>query len=108
MTVTSEPSGALVYLNGEEAGRTPMTKDFVYYGKFEIAVRKDGFETEKFDKWLVAPWWQWIPFDLAAELSPVRLQDKKTVHVELEPSQAMGGNDALLTRAEAAREMLPE
>ncbi|MEM6314884.1 MAG: PEGA domain-containing protein [Planctomycetota bacterium] len=106
LTVTSEPSGALVYLNGEEAGRTPMTRDFVHYGKFDVAVRKDGFETNKQDKWLVAPWWQWVPFDLAAELSPVRLVDRKTVHFKLEPSADTGGTSALLERADETRALM--
>ena len=43
LQVTSNPPGALVYLNGQEAGRTPMNKSFVWYGTYDVQVRKEGY-----------------------------------------------------------------
>jgi hypothetical protein len=42
ITITSEPEGALVYLNNNEIGRTPITTDFTYYGNFDVQLRKEG------------------------------------------------------------------
>ena len=83
MTITSEPSGALVYLNGQEVGRTPLTRDFLWYGNYEVQVRKEGYQSLDTNTWVVAPWWQWPPFDLFAELLPVRLTDHRSLHYEL-------------------------
>ncbi len=32
ITITSDPPGALVWLNDREIGRTPLDVNFVYYG----------------------------------------------------------------------------
>src|SRR5688500_8891874 len=40
LTVQSEPPGALVYLNGLEVGRTPVTRDFTWYGVYDVELRK--------------------------------------------------------------------
>lgn len=109
MTITSEPSGALVYLNGEEVGRTPLTRDFVWYGNYDVQVRHEGHETLDTNTWVVAPWWQWPPFDLFAELLPVRLTDRRVLHYELaETSPADVDPDQLLDRATALRNQLGE
>ena len=45
--IESEPTGANVFLNGQQAGITPLTKDVVFNEdnqRFEVTVRKDGFE----------------------------------------------------------------
>jgi hypothetical protein len=43
MTVTSDPSGASVDIDGVAVGTTPVTVPLVKGTKFEIAVRKDGY-----------------------------------------------------------------
>src|SRR2546423_12143831 len=45
--ITSDPSGALVFLNGNEVGRTPMRYDFTWYSDYDVTLRKDGYETLK-------------------------------------------------------------
>src|SRR5436190_9742910 len=76
MTIESDPPGALVYLNDTEVGRTPLKKDFTWYGKYDVVLRKDGYEPLQAKTDVNAPWWQWVPFDFFAELSPVRLTDR--------------------------------
>jgi hypothetical protein len=71
MVINSEPSGALVYMNGQEIGRTPIERDFTWYGTYDVQVRKEGYETLKTHSKVIAPWWQWVPFDLPAELFPL-------------------------------------
>ncbi len=71
MTIEWNPPGALVYLNDQEIGRTPITTDFIWYGNYQVEVRKDGFETLKTHQQVNAPWWQLVPIDLFAEFFPV-------------------------------------
>jgi hypothetical protein len=102
LTVTTDPPGALVFLNGVEAGRTPMERDFVYYGTYDVVLRKEGYETLKAQGKVIAPWWQWVPIDLFAELFP--LHDQQTLTYTLYPV-GPGATDPqkMLGRAEAMR-----
>jgi hypothetical protein len=68
LVIESEPAGALVYLNGEEVGRTPMEYDFVWYGDYGVTLRKEGYETLNTNRNLKAPVHMWIPFDLVTEM----------------------------------------
>ncbi len=45
LTVTTDPPGTLVHLNGQEFGRTPVTRDFTWYGTYDVELRKEGYET---------------------------------------------------------------
>jgi hypothetical protein len=84
MTITSDPSGALVYVNGIEKGRTPVTMDFKWYGDYRFVLRKDGYETLKTNRHVRAAWHQWIGMDVMTELFyPGKLVDHKDFHFEL-------------------------
>ena len=108
LTVTSDPPGALVEVNGEEFGRTPVTRDFTYYGKFDVALRHPERATVKDQAWVVAPWWQWPPLDFFAELAPWRPRDARALHYDLPAAEpADVAPSAILARADAARELLP-
>ena len=101
LRLESDPPGALVTLNGEEVARTPATVPLDWFGRYDVAARLDGHEPAKAERWVVAPWWLWPPFDLVAEVLPVRLTHTATIEVELRPeSQAEPG---LLRRATALR-----
>jgi hypothetical protein len=104
--ITSDPSGALVFLNNVEVGRTPVTRPFTFYGTYDVVVRKEGYETLKTRKPVVAPWWQWVPIDLVAEMFP--LTDKQRLAFTLTPIPT-GPVDpaALLQRADQLRTQLP-
>jgi hypothetical protein len=100
LTVRSNPPGALVYLNGVEVGRTPLERDFTWYGTYDVELRREGYETLKTRGKVIAPWWQWVPIDLVAELFPLHdrrelsYSMKPTTEVEVDPQQ-------MLQRAEA-------
>ena len=87
MTITSDPPNALVYLNGQEAGRTPIQRDYTWYGNYDVQVRADGHQTLKTEKQLTAPWWQWPPFDFFAELMPWHPTDRQAMHFTLKPAE---------------------
>jgi hypothetical protein len=103
LTVTSEPSGALVTLNGMEAGRTPFTTDFTWYGYYDVEVRRDGYKTLKTQQRVLAPWWQWVPFDLVAEVMPWRPTDRQMMHFKLDAAQQGASNVELIRRGEELR-----
>jgi len=42
ITVKSTPAGALVYLNDEEVGRTPVTVPFRFYGVYDVRLEHEG------------------------------------------------------------------
>jgi PEGA domain-containing protein len=105
LTVTTDPPGALVHLNGQEFGRTPVTRDFTWYGTYDVQLRKEGYQTQKTTGKVIAPWWQWVPFDLFAELFP--LTDKRELHYTLAPTtQEAIEPQVMLDRAEALRHEL--
>ena len=43
LEITSEPSGALVWLNDEQVGRTPLQTGFIHYGQYDVRVRLEGY-----------------------------------------------------------------
>ena len=86
LEVESNPPGALVYLNGEEVGRTPMRKEFLWYGTYDVQLRKEGYETLSAEEKVWAPWWQWPPFDLVAEAFP--LEDNHIARFTMKPVTA--------------------
>src|SRR5687768_697914 len=69
LVIESEPAGALVYLNGEEVGRTPVKYDFIWYGDYDVTLRKEGYETLKTHRKLKEPLFFLIPFDLMTEMA---------------------------------------
>ncbi len=73
--IDSEPQGALVYLNHQEVGRTPMEREFTWYGTYDVQLRMDGYETIRTREHVIAPLWQWPPIDLFAEFLPFRPKD---------------------------------
>jgi len=101
MTIQSDPPGALVYMNDQELGRTPVTRDFNWYGDYDIQVRLEGYETLKTHQMIMAPAWNWVPLDLFSALIPVTIKDHRDLSFNLKPldptkNEAMG----LLDRAE--------
>ena len=111
MTVRSNPSNALVILDGQEIGFTPVSVPFTYYGVREIKLVKDGYETRVIRQRIAAPWYQAPGVDFVAEaLVPVRLRDERDYGGDaytLEPKQAVP-NDQLLARANDVRAMAAE
>ena len=89
MTIHSEPDGALVFLNDEEVGRTPVTVPFTWYGDYDVVLRKEGYQTLKTHAPVRAPWYQLPVFDFVAEvLVPWEIHDQHELPLyALEPQQ---------------------
>jgi hypothetical protein len=95
LTVESEPAGALVYINGDEVGRTPLIHEFTYYGTMDVKLRKDGYETLEDRPRVWAPWWQVPPIDLFTE--SMSFTDRHRIAYELTPKE-VGADPAELVR----------
>lgn len=107
MTIKSDPPGALVYLNDQEVGRTPVTRDFTWYGDYEVEVRKEGYQTLKTHQWVKAPGYLWVPFDLVMELQPTTVKDHHDLFFKLDPARAAVAEPApLMARAEELKGQL--
>lgn len=70
ISITSTPSGALVYLNDEEVGRTPLVTPFTFYGVYDVRLEKDGYEPMWTSERAAPPWWEYPGPDLLAEMVP--------------------------------------
>jgi hypothetical protein len=100
LVVDTEPQGALVYMNNQEIGRTPIRREFNWYGTYDVVVRMEGYETLRVRQPVIAPWWQWIPFDFVAEVLPFRMTDTQRLHYTLKPTtQAAADPQQMMRRA---------
>jgi PEGA domain-containing protein len=107
LQIQSDPPGALVDLNGEETGRTPMRKSFLWYGTYDVLLRKEGYVTQSAKTPVWAPWWQIPPIDLIAEIIPLPLRDNRLVTYRLKPvSEAQTDPEQVIERAGELRARL--
>jgi hypothetical protein len=67
ITIESEPPGALVWLNSNEIGRTPVTVPFTWYGDYSVRLEASGYEMLVTHATVKAPTYELIPFDLVFE-----------------------------------------
>jgi hypothetical protein len=109
VTMTSEPSGALVHLNDREVGRTPVTVPFTHYGTYDVRLRKAGHRPLWTRRKASGPWWDQPGPDLFAGLDRAA-RVELAWHFELEKARwgEQDGEQALLQRAEETRRRLPE
>ena len=109
LTIETAPSGALVYLNDEEVGRSPVSTDFLWYGDYDVVIRKEGYQTLATHAKIDAPWYQYPPVDFFAEvLYAGDIHDQRQLSYTLDPEQ-LPDRDELVQRAEELREdSLPE
>lgn len=105
LDITSEPSGALVYLNGEEIGRTPLRYDFMWYSDYDVILRREGYETLKTNRKLDAPLMFIPPLDLVGELFGAK--DHRHWNFTMQPAIVAATNPAgLINRGESLKKDL--
>src|SRR4051812_23377756 len=56
-TIRTNPPGAMVVINNEEVGTTPVSRSFTYYGDREIKLMLDGCQTQTIIQPIKAPWY---------------------------------------------------
>ncbi|MCU0689145.1 MAG: PEGA domain-containing protein [Phycisphaerales bacterium] len=105
--VTSEPSGALVWINDQQVGRTPLEADFKYFGTYDVRVVLDGYEPITAGMKAEAPLHEQPGIDLLA--APATLTTTVRWHFDLAPSAETtlgrrAAEELVITRARAFRE----
>ena len=100
--ITSDPDGAVVWMNDREVGSTPCEVEILHYGEYDVRVEKPGWEPVMTGRSAKAPIWDLPGPDLVAELVPAELESRNVWHFRLvvESDDA----DAVLLRAEVARD----
>ena len=84
--VTSDPPGAIVYKNGQPLGAAPVDDHFIYYGKYNFTLVKEGYETLHVEQDIPAPWYEVFPLDFVSEnLVPWPITDVRRFHYQLQP-----------------------
>jgi hypothetical protein len=84
--VTSEPPGAVVWLNDTEIGRTPAEAEFTFYGSYDVRLELDGYEPIHTARRTPAPFYEYPGPDLIAEVIPHKFENVVAWHFDLEPA----------------------
>lgn len=102
-TVRTDPPGALVRINGEEVGTTPVSVPFVYYGDRRMSIEAEGYQTLNLVQPIKPPWWDNRLTEFFSEnLVPFTLRDEREFYYRLAPAATPQTGD-LLGRAEELR-----
>ena len=105
ISISSNPNGALVWVNDREVGRTPVTIDFVYYGEYDVRLEKDGLEPVMTSRQATSPAWDFPGVDVVVEV----FSNQESIvfwHFDLEPRN--DDPELLLLRAHSARRSVVE
>lgn len=106
LTINTEPQGAIVVLNDEEIGTSPVTTSFEWYGDYNVRISKEGFQTLKTHRELKAPWYDYFPFDFFADcLNPNRTLDSYEWSFTLVP-QTEPDREELIENAQNLKKQL--
>jgi len=109
LKVVSYPPGAVVRLDEEVVGTTPLEVEFVHGGQRRLSLYSDGYRTWSRRVDLELPWYARFPFDLFTEVVvPLGLDHEYTFEVTLtidtdEEEGEAPAIDAYLSRAVALR-----
>lgn len=106
LLIESDPPGALVYLNDQEVGRTPVIVPFTWYGTYDVRLEKEGYRTLHTEQELEQPWWEHPGPDLFAEAIPDKRVERSWFFElsEATPADAVDP-DVLLEHARQMREL---
>ncbi len=106
MLIVSDPPGATAIVNGQNIGPTPASMPFTYYGKYDVTLVRDGFQTKTYFAEIRQPWFEFYPIDFFAEnLWPSYIHDNRTIQFTMEPliqprsDQVVNEANALRSRA---------
>jgi len=103
LTINTEPQGALITLNDEQIGVSPVTVAFNWYGDYNVRAGKEGYETLETHRELKAPPHDWLGLDFFAQvLYPGRIVDNYEWTFELAPRRNPT-REELIEKADALR-----
>lgn len=103
MIVRTQPEGALVSIDRQPVGYSPVSVPFTYYGTREIQLEMDGFETIRVKERVAPPLYDSFPFSFVTENFSVReRRDNRVMDFQLVPKQQANENQ-LIERANQTR-----
>jgi len=106
LIINTEPKGAIVFLNDEEIGTSPVTTSFMWYGDYNVRMQKPGYETLKTHRKLKAPWYDYFPFDLFAQiLYPGKIVDSYQWKFNMNPQKEIS-REQLIKNAKKLKQQL--
>ncbi len=105
LTINTQPQGAIVVLNDEEIGESPVTVSFNWYGDYCVRISKQGYETLNTHRKLKGPWYDKFPFDFFAMLNPERTVDSYEWTFELAPKEQPSREELIRDAEELKREL---
>ncbi len=101
ISITTNPEGALVWVNDREMGRTPLDFGFTYYGEYDLRIELDSHEPVMTTAWTSQPVWDAPLVDFVADVAPLNLNSKTNWHFDLDPLK--NNHEELLNRATTLR-----
>ncbi|MEN6578773.1 MAG: PEGA domain-containing protein [Phycisphaerales bacterium] len=106
LTINTEPQGAVVVLNDQEIGVSPVTVPFNWYGDYWVRAGKDGYETLNTHRRLKAPLYDHPPLDFFAQiLWPGRIVNAYEWTFDLAPQESPT-RDELIEQGQSLRTQL--
>ena len=106
LTINTEPQGALVILNDEEIGTSPVTVSFEWYGDYWVRISKEGYESLNTHRPLKRPLHDYPPFDFFTQIiNPNRIVDSYEWTFQLEPRKQIS-REELIRAAEKLEKQL--
>ena len=105
ITIVTEPPGALVALNDEEIGTSPVTVGFEWYGDYSVRISKDGYQTLSTHQKLKRPLKDVFPFDLLADMFTTKI-DEYTWTFKLQPYQQIQKDELIKSATSLQKEAL--
>lgn len=102
-TIRTDPPGALVIVNKEELGASPVSKSFTFYGDRDITIIADGYQTMRVQQPVKAPWWDNRVTEFFSEnLIPITFRDEREFTYRLAKAGVPPTNE-LIGRADALK-----
>ena len=102
-TIRTDPPGALVIVNNEAIGTTPVSKSFTFYGERSVRIIKEGYETKELIQPIKAPWYDNLLTEFFTEnLNPFTFRDEVEFNYKLDPARPADPND-VIARGETVR-----
>ena len=95
LQIRSQPEGALVSVDRQPVGTTPLSVPFTYYGTREIQLDKDGFKSVRVNENIDPPWYQRFPISLiSSNFAGREIRDERLLDFTLQPKEQI--NEAVL------------
>ena len=102
-TNVDDQGGALVVVDNQEVGHTPVSTGFTYYADRQVRLHKDGYETVTLVQPIPAPWWDSLLVEFFIEnLWPFTVRDEREFRYQLPPLVNVTTQE-LLDRAQQLR-----